>query len=92
MIEPESSPDRIIRPKRAATTIMGAIETRAATEIAHHSSPRLEFCPASSTESVCQRDDVSSNAVEVYIHGVRKKLGADLIQTVRGLGYLVPRA
>lgn len=38
------------------------------------------------------KDDVNSNAVEVYIHGVRKKLGADLIQTVRGLGYLVPRA
>ena len=37
------------------------------------------------------RDDVSSNAVEVYIHGVRKKLGADLIQNVRGLGYLVPQ-
>ncbi|MEG0920715.1 MAG: response regulator [Comamonas sp.] len=36
------------------------------------------------------RDEVSSNAVEVYIHGVRKKLGADLIQNVRGLGYLVP--
>lgn len=38
------------------------------------------------------KDDVSSNAVEVYIHGVRKKLGAGLIQTVRGLGYVVPRA
>lgn len=37
------------------------------------------------------KDDVSSNAVEVYIHGVRKKLGNDIIQTVRGLGYLVPR-
>jgi two-component system OmpR family response regulator len=37
------------------------------------------------------KDEVSSNAVEVYIHGVRKKLGADFIQTVRGLGYLVPR-
>ncbi len=37
------------------------------------------------------KDEVSSNAVEVYIHGVRKKLGAELIQTVRGLGYLVPR-
>lgn len=37
------------------------------------------------------KDDISSNAVEVYIHGVRKKLGADLIQTVRGLGYLVPK-
>ncbi len=36
------------------------------------------------------RDEISSNAVEVYIHGVRKKLGAGLIQNLRGLGYLVP--
>ena len=38
------------------------------------------------------KDDISSNAVEVYVHGLRKKLGSELIQTVRGLGYLVPRA
>lgn len=37
------------------------------------------------------KEDISSNAVEVYIHGVRKKLGAGLIQTVRGLGYVVPK-
>ncbi|MEO6321269.1 MAG: response regulator [Polaromonas sp.] len=37
------------------------------------------------------KDDINSNAVEVYIHGVRKKLGNELIQTVRGLGYVVPR-
>lgn len=37
------------------------------------------------------RDDISSNAVEVYVHGLRKKLGADFIRTVRGLGYVVPR-
>ena len=37
------------------------------------------------------KDEVSSNAVEVYIHGLRKKLGADFIKTVRGLGYVVPR-
>ena len=37
------------------------------------------------------KDDVSSNAVEVYIHGVRKKLGSNLIQTVRGLGYVIPK-
>ena len=29
------------------------------------------------------KDSVSSNAVEVYIHGLRKKLGQDLIQNVR---------
>ena len=37
------------------------------------------------------KDDISSNAIEVYIHGIRKKLGNEIIQTVRGLGYLVPR-
>lgn len=37
------------------------------------------------------KDDVSSNAVEVYIHGVRKKLGSSLIHTVRGLGYVIPK-
>ena len=36
-------------------------------------------------------DEVSSNAVEVYIHGLRKKLGADLVLNVRGVGYLVPK-
>ncbi|TAK86262.1 MAG: response regulator [Aquabacterium sp.] len=38
------------------------------------------------------KDEISSNAVEVYIHGLRRKLGAELIQNVRGVGYMVPRA
>ena len=37
------------------------------------------------------KDGISSNAVEVYVHGLRKKLGASLIQNVRGVGYMVPR-
>jgi two-component system response regulator QseB len=37
------------------------------------------------------KDEISSNAVEVYIHGLRKKLGSELIQTVRGMGYLIPK-
>jgi DNA-binding response OmpR family regulator len=36
------------------------------------------------------KDAVNSNAIEVYIHGLRKKLGAELIQNVRGVGYMVP--
>jgi two-component system response regulator QseB len=35
-------------------------------------------------------EEVGSNAVEVYIHALRKKLGADFIKTVRGVGYVVP--
>ena len=32
-------------------------------------------------------EEIGSNAVEVYIHYLRKKLGANVIQTVRGVGY-----
>lgn len=35
------------------------------------------------------KDEVSSNAVEVFIHGLRRKLGAGVIETVRGLGYMI---
>jgi len=34
-------------------------------------------------------EEVSSNAVEVHIHHLRKKLGNDFIKTVRGVGYKV---
>ena len=38
------------------------------------------------------KDEISSNAVEVYIHGLRKKLGTQFIQTVRGVGYVIPKS
>ena len=31
--------------------------------------------------------DVESNAIEVHIHHLRRKLGTSLIRTVRGIGY-----
>jgi two-component system OmpR family response regulator/two-component system response regulator QseB len=31
--------------------------------------------------------EVESNAVEVHIHNLRKKIGANYIQTIRGIGY-----
>jgi two-component system OmpR family response regulator len=34
-------------------------------------------------------DTVDSNAVEFIIHGVRKKLGAGIIENVRGLGWRI---
>jgi DNA-binding response OmpR family regulator len=36
-------------------------------------------------------DEVESNAVEVHIHHLRKKLGAELIRTIRGVGYLMDK-
>lgn len=35
-------------------------------------------------------DEVESNTLEVHIHHLRKKLGSDLIRTVRGVGYMIP--
>lgn len=35
-------------------------------------------------------DALESNAIEVHIHHLRKKLGEGLIKTVRGVGYFVP--
>ena len=32
-------------------------------------------------------EEITSNAIEVHIHNLRKKLGRDFIKTVRGIGY-----
>ena len=37
-------------------------------------------------------EEVSSNAVDVLIHGMRRKLGADAIRNVRGLGWRIAAA
>jgi two-component system OmpR family response regulator/two-component system response regulator QseB len=34
-------------------------------------------------------EEVTSNAIDVLIHGMRRKLGADAIRNVRGLGWRV---
>lgn len=36
-------------------------------------------------------DEVESNAVEVHIHSIRRKFGADIIINVRGVGYTFPK-
>ncbi|MBI4995752.1 MAG: response regulator transcription factor [Rhodocyclales bacterium] len=37
------------------------------------------------------RDEPDSNALEVHIHHLRKKLGTDFIKTLRGVGYMIPK-
>lgn len=37
-------------------------------------------------------DAVDSNALEVHIHHLRRKLGSELIRTVRGVGYMASTA
>lgn len=36
-------------------------------------------------------DSADSNTIEVFIHHLRKKLGSDFIQTLRGIGYTIGR-
>lgn len=36
-------------------------------------------------------EEVESNTVEVYVHSLRRKLGAGWIRNVRGVGYLIPK-
>ena len=37
------------------------------------------------------QEEIESNAIEVHVSNLRKKLGAALIHTVRGIGYVVER-
>ena len=36
-------------------------------------------------------EGIESNAIEVHIHHLRKKLGKERIRTIRGLGYMIPK-
>ncbi len=36
-------------------------------------------------------EEVESNAIEVHVHHLRKKLGTDLIRTLRGVGYVIDK-
>jgi len=35
--------------------------------------------------------EIESNAVEVFVHHLRRKLAPELIRTVRGVGYMIPK-
>ena len=37
-------------------------------------------------------EEVESNAVDFLIHGLRRKLGNDVIKNVRGVGWMVPKS
>ncbi|MFP3589747.1 winged helix-turn-helix domain-containing protein, partial [Paraburkholderia sp. SIMBA_055] len=37
------------------------------------------------------QEEVESNAIEVHVSNLRKKLGGDVIRTVRGFGYIVDK-
>jgi len=36
-------------------------------------------------------EEVGSNAIEVHVHHLRRKLAPEVVRTIRGVGYLLPR-
>jgi len=36
-------------------------------------------------------DEIESNAIEVHVHHLRRKLAPELVRTIRGVGYMMPR-
>jgi two-component system OmpR family response regulator/two-component system response regulator QseB len=49
-----------------------------------------------SREQLAQRlyawgEEIESNAIEVHVHHLRRKLAPELLRTVRGVGYMMPR-
>jgi two-component system OmpR family response regulator/two-component system response regulator QseB len=36
-------------------------------------------------------EEIESNAIEVHVHHLRRKLAPELVRTVRGVGYMLPR-
>ena len=63
-------------------------EYRLLSYLMHHSGRIVSR--AELTEHLYDQDfDRDSNTIEVFVGRLRKKLGVELIQTVRGLGYLV---
>jgi two-component system, OmpR family, response regulator len=84
--------DVSLNPKFARVTLAGvpvkltSHEFRVLSYLMHHREHVVS--QSELTEHIYAQDfDRDSNTVEVFIARLRKKLGADLIETIRGLGY-----
>jgi DNA-binding response OmpR family regulator len=53
---------------------------------------RVQTREALETKLYSWGEEVASNAIEVHIHNLRKKLTPDFIKTIRGVGYVVGQA
>ena len=45
---------------------------------------------ANAWTACCWDNALDSNAIEVHVHHLRRKLGDGVIRTLRGVGYFVP--
>lgn len=88
--------DLILNPARHEVTLAGNVLRLSAREqaILHAllERPGLPLSRAQLEQRVYSwKDDLESNAVEVHIYSLRRKLGAEWIQNLRGVGYLIPK-
>jgi two-component system OmpR family response regulator len=72
-----------------ATVKLTAFEYRLLSYLLHHRG-RVVSQPELVEHIYAQSFDRDSNTVEVFVARLRRKLGGDLVETVRGLGYRVP--
>ncbi len=89
--------DVALSPKLARVTLAGvpvkltSHEFRVLSYLMHHRERVVS--QSELTEHIYAQDfDRDSNTVEVFIARLRKKLGSDLIETIRGLGYRMKAA
>ena len=85
-----------LNPATREVTHDGTVQTLSAREYAVLHALLLRPGAVLSRESLEDRiygwnEEVSSNAIEVIIHGLRKKLGKMAIKNVRGLGWMVSK-
>ena len=55
----------------------------------HWPNARESYCPELEEKLYNYESLIGSNAIEVHIHHLRKKLSEDSIKTVRGVGYVL---
>ena len=82
-------------PARRSVTLDGAPVELSARELATLEALLLDAGRVLSRSQLEEKlygwgEEIGSNTVEVYVHHLRRKLYPELIQTVRGVGYLVP--
>jgi len=70
-----------------ATIPLSGSEFRLFSYLVHHQGRVVSKCELA--DSIYGSDDCSANALEALVARVRKKVGQDLIETRRGLGYIV---
>ena len=84
----ELDPDAKVVRKAGAVQVLTVKELKVLTQLLERKN-KIVSKTQIETQLYGHDEEIESNTVEVTIYSLRKKLGKDFIQTVRGVGYLV---